>query len=361
MHAKNYGDGTLAGILVSLPALGLSSDVRWRCSSDTGKYGASVDTSLAWTKNEFDGDYLWDDAIAKGYVGSKPWGTQYFAEYSDHPSPRQHVSSAQWIWARNLPDGRIPEHAFCRFTFAQVGGNETAAAADLKADLADGAHAFRVRATDYAGNGRDASVSFTWEIDNTAPVAELTHTPSATSSSSSPSASSASPARVASANAEFRFDAANETVGGQEFRGRRVKPAFRIMLDGVIQNGLFCPPGSYLCGDSCRVIKECDSDLADGVRHHSPSLLLPLTVSSLFPSLHLLYHTLQPGERGAKREGEREGERGRERGRERERGGAGERVGLLACFSLRAHVGWAWAWACLVAIYHLGTPTLCTS
>ena len=116
-----------------------------------------------------------------------------------------------------------------------------------------------MRATDYAGNGQNSATTFAWEIDNTPPVAQFTYTPSNVATATT------SPARVSSANAEFRFTAVNETKGGQLFQGRRVKPVFRIMVDGVIQNGLFCPPASYLCGDSCRVIPQCDKDPSDGV------------------------------------------------------------------------------------------------
>jgi hypothetical protein len=66
-RVRSSGDGSLAGLLVSMPTLGLLSDGSWKCSSDTASYGLSNE----WLAPGFN-DREWTEALGKGYVGERP-------------------------------------------------------------------------------------------------------------------------------------------------------------------------------------------------------------------------------------------------------------------------------------------------
>lgn len=235
-----------------MPTLGLVSDATWKCSSDEAAYGATTE----WTQPTFN-DLAWDDAYSKGYSGQAPWGVRYLSTYSTRPSPHKHLASAQWIWSRADQRGRSPSTVFCRIDNPE--GRNSTQDVTLERTLGSGTHTFTVKATDEAGNVQDPPTLITWEIDGEPPVVDLFSVPGSGSGDDDGGI-----ARVADPDAEFRFRVAESKP--QLFRGYEVVPAFRAQVDGTILNGLYCPPGAYLCGEeTCRVATVCDTDLADGI------------------------------------------------------------------------------------------------
>src|SRR5207245_2574961 len=107
--------------------------------------------------------------------------------------------------------------------------------------LADGSHAFRVRASDAAGN--TGAASYTWTIDTSAPTATITSSPSDPSNSTSPS-NSASPS--------FGFTSA-------------AGASFQCSLDGAAFAGCASPKSYTGVADGSHVFEVSATDAAGNV------------------------------------------------------------------------------------------------
>ena len=264
-HSAGNETESTTGLLVSIPSLGMVSSSEWKCFGEVGNMGAPS----GWKDPNFN-DYLWDDAVARGYTGEDPWGLRYVSGYSERPSPRRQLPYAQWIWARDQDDV-LPGRTFCRYVrTATTNSTETPA----QHALAEGENSLYVRVVDRAGNVQAPSSVYSWEVDTTAPVAVFFNSPGGPWNGAVDGLDG--PSRIDSADAAFRFRAADEVFGNQTqlFRGYPVKSKFRMRLDGRTLSGFYCSPGSYQCGDTCRVLPVCDRDLTDGVSLDPANALL---------------------------------------------------------------------------------------
>eukprot|EP00041_Stephanoeca_diplocostata_P039209 m.1599255 g.1599255 ORF g.1599255 m.1599255 type:complete len:2969 (+) comp25347_c0_seq4:289-9195(+) len=282
VHATSYGDGSVpAGVLVSVPMLDIASTAAWKC------LGARETSAVPdeWLLPDFS-DALWANAESQGFYGDAPWEQLYVSNFTPTPTAQSHLSYAQWIWAAddaeelhgrdssNSTNPHQPLHAFCRLSgisghsdgFTSVTDAQSAGMTVVQDHtIVEGRNTLYVKAMDAVGNVQVDPSVFGWEVDTTPPQTQLFFTPNNISSVAVPA--DGAPARINRADAEFRFrdPSAVHASDGQVYNGHVVKPRFLIRLDGELQGGYFCPPGSYLCAGVCRVVPVCDRDVTDGV------------------------------------------------------------------------------------------------
>jgi hypothetical protein len=109
--ANSSGDGSLGGVLLSLPTLNIGTSRLWKC---IGLVNEDTAPPAGWAGVAFNAA-LWDDAVVQGFNGAAPWGTQYVDSFSLSSNRVHHLPFSQWIWARNGSSGVAPRRVFCRY------------------------------------------------------------------------------------------------------------------------------------------------------------------------------------------------------------------------------------------------------
>lgn len=295
LRARAYNDGDAAGILLSIPLLGIVSGTAWRCVA----YDEVASGPATWRTADYD-DTEWSPAASKGYNGDSPWGALFTSAYAAPPRPLRHLNTAQWIWLPALP-GQAPQlEIACRMRRAPDGGNDSgnvsdsggggdSGGSDVKLLPADGDHMLMVIAEDALGNRQAVASVASWTSDTTPPVVELTQTPTTGDIQQKTGL-----VRVTTSQAvfDFRQDAASAPATPQFVGGYRVSSKFRLALNGKRMPGYYCERGSFMCYGFCReapqcvqigdttaaITSECNTILqgCDKGKHSTPLILLGL-------------------------------------------------------------------------------------